>query len=314
MTVCGASDRISAPASISACDSSATADSSAVKRDPPRLDALVGDPRLRSAHRERALVVGGRQPVGGPGAALELGDRALVDDLARAHDPDPVADLLDLGHQVAREQHRHPLPRQPADQQAHVAHPAGIKPGGGLVEQQQLGLAQQRRGDPQALAHPVRVAADAIPRPVGELDRVQRGVDPRRRARRRRTRPAARGCAGPSGMGRTSAPRRTRPRPSSARTVTCGSRPNRRTDPSVGRIRPSIIRSDVVFPGAVGSEVPVDVAGVDGQVDAPDRGQVAVALDEPAHLYGRRAVNRFGRHSARAAASAAAAGTEPSTV
>ena len=64
---------------------------------------------------------------------------------------------------------------------AHVAHAAGVKPGRGLVEQEQLGFAQQRRRDPEALAHPVRVAADAVLGPVGELDRVERRVDPRPR-------------------------------------------------------------------------------------------------------------------------------------
>ena len=283
------------------------------ERDPPRLGALIGDARLRSAHRERALVVGGRQPVGRPGAALELGDRALIDDLPRAHDPDPVADLLDLGHQVAGEQYGHPLPRQPANQQAHVAHAPRVKPGGGFVEQQQLGLAQQRRGDPKALAHAVRVAADAIPGAVGELDGVQGGVDPPARVAA-----VERGQqlqVAPPGQVRVE--RRRLDEAGHARERADG---HLRVAPE--QAHRSLRRPDQAehhpqrggLPGAVGPEVSVDVARVDGQIDAPDCGQVAVALDEPAHLYGRRAVNRVDRHRARAAASAAAAGTEPSTV
>ena len=165
VTVCGASEWMSAPASISACDSSATAGSSAAKEILSVDDADVGDPGLGSAHRDRALVVGRRQPVGRAGAALEVGDRTLVHDLAGADDRHPVAQLLDLGQQVAGEQHGHPLVGQPPDQQPHVAHSGGVEPGGRLVEQQQLRIAQQRRGDPEPLAHPVRVAADPVARP-----------------------------------------------------------------------------------------------------------------------------------------------------
>jgi hypothetical protein len=69
------------------------------------------------------------------------------------------------------------------------------------------------------------------------------------------------------------------------------------------------------LPGAVRAEVAVDVAGPDGQVDAVDREHVAIALDEAPRRDGRGlAVDPAGAHSARAAASAAAGGTEPITV
>ena len=56
-----------------------------------------------------------------------------------------------------------PFAGETADQQAHVAHPARVEAGRGLVEDQQARAAQQRRGDAEALAHAVRVAADAVP-------------------------------------------------------------------------------------------------------------------------------------------------------
>ena len=55
-----------------------------------------------------------------------------------------------------------PLSASDADQRAHVAHARRVEPGRRLVEQQQPRLADQRAGDAEALAHAVRVAADAI--------------------------------------------------------------------------------------------------------------------------------------------------------
>ena len=63
-----------------------------------------------------------------------------------------------------------PSPREAADQPAHVAHARRVEAGGGLVEDQQPRAAQQRRGDPQALAHAVRVAAHLVLRARRQLD------------------------------------------------------------------------------------------------------------------------------------------------
>src|SRR3954453_5736760 len=49
------------------------------------------------------------------------------------------------------------------------------------VEHQQLRLAQERRGDAEPLAHPVRVAADAILAAIAQLDHVDHYFDPRAR-------------------------------------------------------------------------------------------------------------------------------------
>ena len=80
--------------------------------------------------------------------------------------------------------------------------------------------------------------------------------------------------------------------------------------PRVGRIRPEHHPQRRGLAGAVGTEVAVDVAGLDGEVDAVDGHDLAVALDEPADLDGRRA------HCIRprTAASAVAFVTDPTTV
>src|SRR4029077_24875 len=66
--------------------------------------------------------------------------------------------------------------------------------------------------------------------------------------------------------------------------------------------------------GAVRPQIAVNVADVDRQIDAGDGGDLPISLDKPPNLDGRRARGLDVAHSARAAASAAAAGTEPSTV
>ncbi len=227
---------------------------------------------------------------------------------------------------MAGEHDGHALLGQPADQQPHVAHAGRIEPGGRLVEQQQLGVAQQCGGDPQALAHAVRVAADPV---LGPARSARPCPGPRRSGpgpRSRRRRRASRDCAARSDTDRRSGPRRTRPRRQAPTRCPSGSRPNTRTVPSVGLISPSIIRSEVVLPAPLGPEVAVHVAGADGDVHPGDGGQLAVALDQPADLEratrrwtrgrrrGRPRARRAVTHSARAAFSAATGGTEPSTV
>ena len=71
---------------------------------------------------------------------------------------------------------------------AHVAHPGGVEARRRLIQQQQARLAEQRRGDAQALAHPVGVAADLVLGAIAKLDDLERLVDPRPRRRRRRAR------------------------------------------------------------------------------------------------------------------------------
>ena len=132
--------------------------------------------------RERARVVGRAQAVAGAALAAQVGERALVDDAAGVDDRDAIAQFLHLGQLVAGEQHRDPFAGEAADQQAHVAHAGRVQAGRGLVEDQQPRAAQQRRGDAQALAHAVRVAADAVRRARRQLDDLQHLVDALARA------------------------------------------------------------------------------------------------------------------------------------
>ena len=200
------------PALPSAIMNCSTTGSSALKRSSPSGDGdvaereLLGDPA-------RALDVRGPQPVPAPHRALQVDDRPLVQDPAPVDDRDPVAQLLDVGHLVAREHHRDPLRREPAHERLHVAHPGRVEPGGGLVEQEQLRPAQQRGGDAEPLLHAVGVVARPGRRPARPGRRWRASRRPASGRRRRRRRRTARGSCARSGRGRTAAPRRTRPRP-----------------------------------------------------------------------------------------------------
>jgi len=188
--------------------------------------------------------------------------------------------------------------------------PAGSRPVG-LVEQEEPGAPEQGRGDPEPLAHAVRVAADPVLRAVAQLDGVEDLVDPARRA--------------------VAVQRRAELQVATARQVRVEARrldeardPVERRDaglrvaaeqPDAAGGRPDEAEHHPQRGGlarAVRPEIAEDVARQDRQVDAADRHEVAVVLDEPADLDRRRVGH--GVQSARAAASAAVGGTEPRTV
>src|SRR4051795_5549724 len=98
---------------------------------------------------------------------------ALVDDPALADDRDAVAELLDLGQQMAREQHRDSLAGQAADEIPHVAHPCRVEARGRLVEQEPLRVPSARRGGGEPLTHSMRVAADLVVAAVAELNELE---------------------------------------------------------------------------------------------------------------------------------------------
>ncbi len=121
------------------------------------------DARVPFGDLERAGVVAGGQPVGRARSLLaQLLGAPVPHHLAQAQHRERVAHVLQIADQVAREEHRGALGGEPAHQPGHVAGARRIKAAGRLVEQQQPRRAQQRGGDPQALAHAGRVAADAI--------------------------------------------------------------------------------------------------------------------------------------------------------
>ena len=79
--------------------------------------------------------------------SLELGDG-----LTGAHHRDAVADLVDLVHPVGDEDDADALSREAADHREQPVARGDVERGGGLVEDQDLGLAQQGPDDAAGLA------------------------------------------------------------------------------------------------------------------------------------------------------------------
>ena len=118
----------------------------------------------------------------GPGLGQQLGAGALRLDSSAADDHHPVGDGLDLGQQVRGEQHGAAAVGEVAQHAPHPAHAFRIEAVGGLVEDQDLGVAEQCVGEAQALAHAERVLADTPPgRRLVEADELQQRVDALRR-------------------------------------------------------------------------------------------------------------------------------------
>ena len=112
----------------------------------------------------------------------QFGAGALRSDPAAADDHHPVGDGVDLGEQVRGEQHRAAAIGEVAQQLAHPAHPLRVEAVGGLVEDQHLGVAEQRVREAEPLAHAERVLTDPPPGcRLVEADELQQRVDALRR-------------------------------------------------------------------------------------------------------------------------------------
>ena len=89
----------------------------------------------------------------------ELERRALLGDLAAVHDDEPVAELLGLVHVVGREHERHAALLQPEEAIPDDVPRLRIEPGRRLVEQQHLGVVDERRARSSGAASCRRTAA-----------------------------------------------------------------------------------------------------------------------------------------------------------
>ena len=113
------------------------------------------------------------------GGGEQLGLGALGDDPAVADHDQVVGDDLDLVQQVRGEQHGAAVVGVPAEQVAHPADAGRVEAVGRLVEDQHLGVADQRGRDAEPLAHAERVVAHpAAGLGRGQADQVEHLVDP----------------------------------------------------------------------------------------------------------------------------------------
>ena len=95
---------------------------------------------------------------------MEGGQGVLEHQHPLPDDAHGVGHLVDLTEQVAGDHHRHAKPAgQVPDQLPHLLDARRVQAVGGLVQNQQLGIAQQGRGNAQPLLHPQGIVADLFP-------------------------------------------------------------------------------------------------------------------------------------------------------
>ena len=236
--------------------------------------------RRRSPARDRRRWCAARRRRRAP-AARELRGGAVPHDPALADHRVGVAHLLQLADLVAGQQHRDALVGELAHQRGDGAGARGVKAARGLVEQQQPRRAQQRGGDAQPLAHPGGVAAH--PAAGAARSRPTRSsassMGPARHVAVELGQQREVGC-GPTGRDRSSAPRRTRRRRSSAADPGPPSGAQQRDRAGVGRDQPEQQPQQRRLAGAVGAQQAVDLAGLHHEVQPVDRGRRLEALDQ----------------------------------
>ena len=114
-------------------------------------------------------------------AGGEVADRALGQHAALADHDDLLDCLSNLCEHVAREQHRAAGGCEVPQRVTQPADAVGVEPVGRLVEDKDLGLAEQRTSQAEALAHALGEAADAALGRVREADLVEHLEDARSR-------------------------------------------------------------------------------------------------------------------------------------
>ena len=171
-----------------------------------------------------------------------------------------------------------PLGRERAQEVAQPAHALGVEAVGRLVEDQQLGIAEQRRRQAEPLPHAERVALHA---PV--LRAASSSTSRSTSSTRASGSPvgAARACAG--GCGRSGpdgsrSPRAPRRRATPAARARAYGWPNTSARPLVGFARPEQHPERRRLAGAVRAEEAGDGAGVELERELVDGGELAEAL------------------------------------
>ena len=111
------------------------------------------------------------------GRRAQRGQVVLQDQAPGVQHPDPGAQLLHLGHQVAGQEDRHPRLVQPDEELAQVPDPVRVQAVARLVQHQQPRPADQRAGQAQPLPHAQRVGLDRPAVHPAQADLLQRLVD-----------------------------------------------------------------------------------------------------------------------------------------
>jgi len=202
------------------------------------------------------------------GAGDELLDRRVGDELPAANDDEPRGGQRHLRHQVRGHEHRPSLLGKAGQQGAHPQHTLGVQAVRGLVEHNHGRVAEQRRGNPQTLAHPQREATGALARDLAQAHHVDHLVDPAA------TDPVCLGQRQQVVAGRAAGVHRSRLQQDSElghRCDRCAVVPAVDPDPTARRfVQPRDHPHGRGLPGAVGTEEPGDDSRVDDEVEMVD--------------------------------------------
>ena len=133
-----------------------SAGSASVRRPPSSVGVLVSPLAVSASSRARRSAA--RTTV--PASCSRCGLGAHGDDPAEADHDDVVGDDLDLVEQVRGEQDGAAAVGVPAEQVTHPPDPGRVQAVGGLVEDQHLGVTDQRGGDAESLTHAEGVLTD----------------------------------------------------------------------------------------------------------------------------------------------------------
>ena len=140
---------------------------------PPMTSGSTGAPVAASAATACGDLVGAYPDphLGAP--ASSSSSRPCADQATPVDDAHHVRELLDLGQDVARHEDRLALVGEEAEQLPHRHDARGVEAVGRLVQQQQVGVRQERERDAQPLAHTQGVRADLVTCAVGQADRLE---------------------------------------------------------------------------------------------------------------------------------------------
>src|SRR4051794_17256975 len=116
-----------------------------------------------------------------PGLTHDLGHRTRGNDLARTQYDHVVTHLLYLGEKMATQDDAHAvIARDTSQEREQLPLAPRVQPQGGLVQEQQRRLVDERPRDSQSLFHPAAVGRYQVSRPVlqGNLLQEARGAPP----------------------------------------------------------------------------------------------------------------------------------------
>ena len=249
-------------------------------------------------HAGQALGLGGAGPHDhAQDARRDLVEGALRLQLAERHDDRVVDGLGHLGQQVRGDQHRAALPGQVAHEVTQPGDPLRVEPVGWLVEDEDVGVADERGGQLQALAHAHGEATDlalGVARQADQLEhlvgaRLVVAAGPRRHAQ-----------VGPGAPRRVEAGRFEHGTDGRGRVLeVLVVAPGDGGRPGGGVHQAEQHAQGRRLPRAVGAEEAGDAPGLDGEREVVDGQHFPEVFGQPVDLDGKPAGGGAGGHRGR---------------